>query len=130
MITEKLGGRKFLLAMIAVVVGAAIELTTARGLTTNMAGLLVGVIGMFGAANALVTRDALKMEAATSNSEGDSSSAPPIDTDDIVSKIVAEMNGANNETAKTLANIGMGVANGNKLLKVAIFGNSGEEGKE
>jgi hypothetical protein len=55
-ILQRLGGRKFILALIAVAVGTAIELNTARGLSATMAGLLGTLVAAFSAANYAVTK--------------------------------------------------------------------------
>lgn len=50
-ILQRLGGRKFLFALVLVGVGAIIELKTDRGLTATYAGLLGTLYATFSAAN-------------------------------------------------------------------------------
>lgn len=57
-IIEKLGGRKFLLTIICVAVGTAVELRTDRGVSASFAGLLAALVTAFGAANAYLTANA------------------------------------------------------------------------
>lgn len=57
---QKLGGRKFLLTLLAIAVGTAIELLTERGLTAAFAGLMGTLIAAFGLANAGIERAHVK----------------------------------------------------------------------
>jgi hypothetical protein len=50
---QKLGGRKFLIALIGLGVGAYLELV--HGLSVNMASLIVGLVGAFSVTNHLTT---------------------------------------------------------------------------
>jgi hypothetical protein len=54
-IFEKLGGRKFVLALVVIVVGTLVQMFGKNGLSTEFVGLLVGITGIFGAANAAVS---------------------------------------------------------------------------
>lgn len=49
----KLGGRKFLMAMLILVVGIVIDFNTERGLGHNLMYLMLGIIGSFSVGNAL-----------------------------------------------------------------------------
>lgn len=51
-----MGGRKFILALLAIGVGTTIELYTSRGLSATMAGLLGTLVAAFSAANYAVTK--------------------------------------------------------------------------
>jgi hypothetical protein len=53
---EKLGGRKFVGFTLLILAGIAIEVWGKQGLTTTMAGYLVGMYTAFSAANAVVTK--------------------------------------------------------------------------
>lgn len=126
MITEKLGGRKFLLAIIAIAVGTLIEIKGAHGLSANMAGLLAGVVGLFGAANAIVTSKA--MSVAGEQSPGNEPTVTEIVDTTIIASIVEEqvakavkpLEESQIKLAETLSNVGVGVSNTNKLLRVAM----------
>src|SRR5690554_3228678 len=48
---QKIGGRKFIMALIAVGVATAIEIKTDRGLSVTMAGLLGSLVAAFSLAN-------------------------------------------------------------------------------
>lgn len=52
---DKLGGRKFLLTLIIIGVGALVEVFGKNGLSQNFVALLLGAAGVFGAANAAIT---------------------------------------------------------------------------
>jgi len=52
---EALGGRKFLLTLLTLAVGTAVQILSPHGVTTEFAALLVGLTTAFGAANALIT---------------------------------------------------------------------------
>lgn len=63
-IFEKLGGRKMALTLIVIVVGAAVDILAANGLSANLAGLLVGATAVFGAANTAVSMAGMKATSA------------------------------------------------------------------
>lgn len=52
---EKLGGRKFVLAIISLVAGLLTHALSPKGLNAEVVGLIVGIIGTFSAANAYNT---------------------------------------------------------------------------
>lgn len=52
---EFIGGRKMLLTLLVIAIGAVVEVTSRGGLSVNFAGLLVGVLTAFSAANAAIT---------------------------------------------------------------------------
>ncbi len=62
-IFEKLGGTKMSLSILAILVGAAIELLTPRGVSPSFAGLLAGIVAAYGAANAVITNRTSSLEA-------------------------------------------------------------------
>jgi F0F1-type ATP synthase membrane subunit c/vacuolar-type H+-ATPase subunit K len=124
MITEKLGGRKFLLALIAIVVGTVIEVKGPNGLSANMAGLLAGIVGLFGAANAIVTSKAMSVaseeeQPATSLTGNDINAVAGVLSEE-VAKIREEIAISNAKLVETMGNVGLGVANTNKMLRVAM----------
>lgn len=59
---NKLGGRKFVFAMVIGAAGTAIELKTDRGMSMAFAGLLATVYTTFAAANAAITRKYMDQE--------------------------------------------------------------------
>lgn len=68
---QRVGGRKFLLALIVIALGTVIELYTQRGITASFAGLLTAIVASFSAANYGNTKEYYKQQAA---SKGDTSS--------------------------------------------------------
>lgn len=52
---EALGGRKFLLTLLAFITATAVELCTERGITEWYAGLIIGLVGVYGATNVAIT---------------------------------------------------------------------------
>lgn len=67
---DKIGGRKFVLAVISLIAGLATHVLSAKGLTTEVVGLIVGVIGTFSVANTVATVKAPgSQEGAASSSE-------------------------------------------------------------
>ncbi len=71
---EQLGGRKFLLSLIVIASGIATAILSPKGLTTELTALLLGVLGVFSGANAVVTS---KM----AGSEGSEAAPAPIVVD-------------------------------------------------
>jgi hypothetical protein len=53
---QRLGGRKFILALIAIAVATVIEMKTDRGLSPTMAGFLGTLVAAFSMANYAVTK--------------------------------------------------------------------------
>jgi protein-S-isoprenylcysteine O-methyltransferase Ste14 len=53
---DKIGGRKFILALILVAVGTTIEMTTDRGVSASFAGLLGVILAAFGASNVIAKK--------------------------------------------------------------------------
>lgn len=52
---EKMGGRKFVLSLIVIAVGTAVQILSPHGVTESFTALLIGVAGVFGASNAFVS---------------------------------------------------------------------------
>lgn len=71
-ILQKLGGRKFIMAIIAIGAGMYLEMMTPHGLSVNMTGLLVGLVGAFSAANYMATAKHFDFKAG-GNDDNDSS---------------------------------------------------------
>ncbi len=61
---EKLGGRKFVLALISLILGTGLAIHNPAGLTPELVGLILGVVGTFGISNAVVTTKAMGMPSA------------------------------------------------------------------
>lgn len=66
--TDKLGGRKFLMALLCMGAGVAIEIKGPSGLSANMVALLGALYATFSASNAVITRKQLDTEAAATAS--------------------------------------------------------------
>lgn len=63
---QKLGGRKFLLALVVIGVGTAIEIYTERGMSVAFATLLGSIVAAFSASNFAVTREHFRSSSAGS----------------------------------------------------------------
>lgn len=116
---ERLGGRKFLLTLIAVAVGTAVELTTARGITTSFAGLLAALVAAYGAANAVITNKGITMNAAAEGTEEAADAVSNVDFAPIETKL-NELAEQQMKQAELLANVGLSAQNTNKLLAAAL----------
>jgi len=66
---DKIGGRKFVLAVISLIAGLATHVLSAKGLTTEVVGLIVGVIGTFSVANTVATVKAPGSQEGNTSSE-------------------------------------------------------------
>lgn len=62
---DSLGGRKFLLTLLTLAIGTAVQILSPLGVTTEFAALLVGLTTAFGAANAVITATATNAEGTT-----------------------------------------------------------------
>jgi hypothetical protein len=62
---EKIGGRKFLLTVLAFGTATAVELCSDRGITEAYALLIASLVGVYGATNVAITKGALASQAAT-----------------------------------------------------------------
>lgn len=69
---DKIGGRKFIMGIVVMLVGAAIEMNRADGLSTEMAALITMIYATFSASNTLVTNKQLSVQ----TSEGPATLAP------------------------------------------------------
>lgn len=68
---QKIGGRKFLMALIATGAAVFMEVGTSKGLSVNLAGLLVGLVGVFSAANYKTTAKHFDMKAGVGENDDD-----------------------------------------------------------
>lgn len=50
-----IGGRKFVLAVLAIGIGSWVQIAGANGVSESFAALLIGIVAAFGASNAFVT---------------------------------------------------------------------------
>lgn len=66
---EQMGGRKFLMAVLCMAAGVAIELKAENGLSVNMLGLLTAIYATFSATNTIITNKQLKIEASEGGAE-------------------------------------------------------------
>lgn len=56
MFLQKLGGRKFLMALVCVGAGVAVDILSPNGLSAELAGLMAAIVATFSAANFAVTK--------------------------------------------------------------------------
>jgi len=59
---DSLGGRKFVLTIIVIIVGTAVQLVAPGGCNPSYASLLIGICAAFNAANSVVTTTAMNKE--------------------------------------------------------------------
>lgn len=74
---DNLGGRKFIMGIVVMLIGAAIEVNSANGLSTEMAALITMVYATFSASNAIVTNKQLSISTSSTATEAGASSASP-----------------------------------------------------
>ena len=75
---EKLGGRKFLLALIVLAAGVGVAITQPGKLSAELVSLLLGVVGLFSAGNAVNTFVGSKQAAEAAAVEPTPSPVPEI----------------------------------------------------
>ena len=122
---EAMGGRKFLLAMICIAVGTAVQILAPAGVNESFVALLVGISGAFGVTNAFVSAKAIGAEA-TAPSAPVAPAAEPVD----LSPLQADLNAARNDIgnlesairvqSEALGNLQQGSVLTNNLLKAAL----------
>lgn len=61
-IFDKIGGRKFVMALVLIVAGALVDVLAPNGLSVNLMGLMTAVYAAFTASNAFVTNKHLESE--------------------------------------------------------------------
>lgn len=107
---EALGGRKFLLTLIVLIIGTVIEVRTERGISQAFVALALGLVATFHTANTVITNKTASVQDAESKSIVD----PKLDSriDDLQSSVAALHEG--------VANIGQSTQISNTLLKAAI----------
>lgn len=67
----KIGGRKFILALIVIGICAWIEMKTDRGLTANVAAVLLGTVLVFAIANFLCSKTYLQNKSGSGRTDSD-----------------------------------------------------------
>ncbi len=110
---DQLGGRKFLLSLIVIAAGIAVAVASPKGLTTEVTALLLGVLGVFSGANALVTS---KM-----GPEGAEPSevAPPVDLSLIETRL-GQLEGVALAQGEQVAQVARIAENSAKLAQAAL----------
>jgi hypothetical protein len=118
---QRLGGRKFILALIVIAAAMAIELKTERGLSTVMAGFLGTLVATFSAANYAVTRK--HMEARSGGRDMDQIATLIENRNESDSKVVGELIEALTmlrtemlDVKAATANVGQSVVNISRVL--------------
>lgn len=71
---ERVGGRKFVVAMVCVVAGSVLEFNKSGGISMAYATMIGAVVAAFGAANAWVTTNSM-----SNNPEGTTSTTTPVE---------------------------------------------------
>ena len=120
---EALGGRKFVLAFIVLIIGTIVQLKSPTGVTESFVALLVGITAAFGASNAYVSSKAISAE----SSEGSAEPPPqPVDLSPIESRIaeienrVLAVDTRANQVADGLLKVGEAVDQVGKVAKAAL----------
>lgn len=112
---EKLGGRKFLLTLIVIGVGTAIELLTTRGVSTGFVSLLVGVLGVFSASNVAITNKAINQAPAADGTPSPSA----IDTS-LIEAEIAMLKANQDQLQSNLGVFGQALETMRKLIAAAL----------
>lgn len=134
---EKMGGRKFLTTLFAMVVGGYLEVKGPNGLSMEMATLLIGLVGSFSVSNFLSLRSAL----ASSNGRrkeiaegtGQVAGEGPSDPEKIeelpqeVPAVDMSQNDAELQQLKqTVGQLSTAVINLNKLVRASLLSKQGD----
>ena len=98
---DAIGGRKFVLAIISLIAGLVTHVLSAKGLTTEVVGLIVGVIGTFSVANTVTT---IKAPTETEVSEPSESILPSVRQPDEYSEQFASQQALLEQIAITVSN--------------------------
>ena len=114
---EKIGGRKFIFSLVALIVGTVVELKTERGISANFVALLVGVSGAFITGNALVTNKAISSGLGDGAPSNEGAEPNAVSQDDI-----AEMKAQLSKSSELLENVGASVANVQKMAAAILKG--------
>lgn len=118
MALEKIGGRKFVLAILAVAVGTAVQIFSPHGVNESFVALLVGITAAFGASNAFVSSKAINASANEPTSLPEVVDLSPISERlDQIEALAAQADEKAETVAQGLAKVGEATENTSKLLK-------------
>lgn len=138
---QKLGGRKFLMALIVIGAAIVLEIKTEKGLDTTMAGFLAAIVTAFGVTNYASTKEFIKGKKSGGSQEGVSekltelsvkvdeltTAASSINNQDSVQQLISLLNSINQGIAEvkgTTGQIGTAMVNvGKEVRKLSIGGN-------
>ena len=118
---DAIGGRKFVLTLICVGVGTAVELYTNRGVTPAFAGLLATLVAAFGAANAFNTKQYLEADTSAIEVPDLTPAIQALETkfDTKVNELGHQVEAAltvTNGLSDTIAQVGAAAENAKKLM--------------
>lgn len=88
-IFDKIGGRKFVMALVLIIAGAAVDVLATNGLSMNLMGLMTAVYATFSASNAFVTNKQLDVEGKSSGSPSPEPEGPS--ASEAVQKLASEL---------------------------------------
>lgn len=116
-IFDKLGGRKFVMSIVAMLIAAAIDAFGKNGLTTNMAGLITALYTAFAATNAFVSG-----KVAANMPEGEQQPVAPANpqTEQTLQALVPILNQVGQELAAIKEAQAQSTANLNTMQKAVI----------
>jgi len=116
---ERFGGRKFVLTLLVILLATAVELFTERGMTEWFAGLLIGLVGVYGAANVSVSRKAIEAEIQGQEQDGAQAVPTPPSVDPVA---IEELKAQVASQAETMQAIAENTRLTNQLLTAAAQG--------
>jgi hypothetical protein len=113
----RMGGRKFVMALVCILVGLAIELATERGLSPTFGSFLAAVLAAFSVTNMAVERKAMGVLAAPSPL----TEPVQVDTEGIQESI-RELSSQIATSQETLGLVVQAVGNTQKVIAAAVSG--------
>lgn len=119
---RRISSTKFLMSIIAIAVGTGIELYTVRGLSAEMAGLLVFIVGIFGAANTVLTAKGMKIEAKGDDEVGVTEPPAPVDLSPVV-EAIQQRGKEQEQLGEAILVLTSTVDTNTKLLRMALGSN-------
>ena len=123
---EKLGGTKFLMTLIAMGIGTAVEILKPTGLGPTFAGLLAGLVATYGVANTMITNKALATmpdlgeEPVAQPEVKQESATPNLVQADYVAQALQDLSNMQAKQGELILNIAETSTNTNKLLAGAL----------
>jgi hypothetical protein len=124
---EKLGGTKFLMTLIAMGIGTAVEILKPSGLGATFAGLLAGLVATYGVANTMITNKALatmpdlgEEPVAQPEVKQEAPAAPNTSQTDYVAQALQDLSNMQAKQGELILNIAETSTNTNKLLAGAL----------